>query len=292
VFIESSDGVEVAVHELGGRGPGLLISHATGFHGRAYAPLAQHLGDRFRVVAFDYRGHGDTRTPPEALDGSITGKKFDWEHYADDACVVAGRVRDGDDGAPIVGFGHSMGGAALLMAAHRDPSLFGALVLFEPIVFPADALLPPGSSNPMSEGARRRRATFPSYEAALENFAAKAPFDAFPRDALEAYVRYGFRAGEDGQIHLKCAPETEAGTFEGSGQHPTWDLLPEILVPTLVVAGEVEEFRPAMVAPRVAERLPHGRYEGHPEIDHFGPMTHPDWTADLISAFVADVAAA
>jgi len=283
MLIASSDGVEVAVHDLGGTGSHVLISHATGFHGLAYPGLATALADRHHCVSFDYRGHGDTRTPPEALDGSITGKRYDWEHYADDAFVVANRVRV-HEGGPIVGFGHSMGGAALLLAAHRDPSLFRTLILFEPIVFPADALPPSGGTSPIAMGARRRRSAFPSHAAAILNYASKPPLSALPREALEAYVRHGFALGEDGQVHLKCLPETEAGTFEGSGAHPTWDLLPLIEVPVLVVAGEAEaDAPPAMIAPLVAERLPNGRYLGHPDLDHFGPMTHPAEVAALIT---------
>ena len=279
--LASSDGVEVAVHDLGGAGPRLLISHATGFHGRAYRTLAAALADRFHSLAFDYRGHGDTRTPAAALDGSVTGKKYDWERYADDALTVARSVRDAE-GGPLIAFGHSMGGAGLLMAAHRDRSLFRALVLFEPIVFPPDPARQAGASNPLAEGARRRRATFPSYDAAIANYAAKRPLSAFLPDALDAYVRHGFALGADGEVHLKCLPETEAGTFEGSG-HGTWDLLPEIDVPTLVLAGEEEaDAGPAMIAPLVAERLPNGRYQGLAGMDHFGPMTHPGEIAQLI----------
>ena len=36
--VESSDGVSVAVHDLGGRGPALLISHATGFNAHTLPP--------------------------------------------------------------------------------------------------------------------------------------------------------------------------------------------------------------------------------------------------------------
>lgn len=281
MFLPSSDGVEVAVHSLGGNGPDhLLISHATGFHGRAYVTLANSLADRFHSVAFDYRAHGDTRTPNPAA------TQYDWEHFADDALAVARVVREQADRA-LVGFGHSMGGAALLMAAHRDPTLFRAAILFEPIVFPDELMRQRLTPNPLAVGARKRRSSFPSYAAALENFGSKPPLNAFPREALEAYVLHGFAEGEDGQVHLKCTPEGEAATFEGSGTHNTWELLPEIEMPVLVLAGEAEaDFGPALVAPQVAERLPNGRYEGHPEIDHFGPMTHPDEIAQLITGFV------
>ena len=119
MLANSSDGVSVVLHDLGGDGDPLLISHATGFHGRAYQPVAEALHDVFHSVAPDYRGHGDTPQPVSV--------PTDWERYGDDA-VAAARTLP----APCVGFGHSMGGACLLMAAHREPQRFRGLVIYEP----------------------------------------------------------------------------------------------------------------------------------------------------------------
>ena len=44
--VPSSGGVAVALHDLGGTGAPLLVCHATGFHGRMYAPLARLLTER------------------------------------------------------------------------------------------------------------------------------------------------------------------------------------------------------------------------------------------------------
>ncbi len=274
--VASTDGVVVAVHDLGGtadstREPAprvLLISHATGFHGRCYDAVARGVAARLHPVAFDYRGHGATARP----DGPV-----DWERYGDDALAVA-RALPG----PLVGFGHSMGGACLLMAAHRDPTLFRHLVLFEPIVFPPSGIRPDGEESPLAAGARRRRASFPSHDAALEHFRRRPPLSSFTDEALEGYVRHGFAPGPDGQVHLRCRPETEAETFETGGRHATWDLLPDIATPTLVVAGRVEPTQPSQVAAEVAGRLPHGAYLEREDLDHFGPMTHPAEIAALI----------
>ncbi len=267
--VASSMGVQVAVHDLGGDGPTLLVSHATGFHGRCYLPMAHSIADRAHSVAFDYRGHGDTRLP----DAPIS-----WERYGDDAEAVAATLD-----TPVAAFGHSMGGACLLMAAHRNPSLFDHLVLFEPIVYPLDLDRPTTGQNPLVEGARRRRAAFPSFQAAIDNYAAKPPLNAFTPEALDAYVRFGFAEGEDGMVHLKCRPETEAGTFELGGTHRTWDLLAEIEVPVLVIAGAVQEMQPSAIAERVADQLPNGRYLQLDHLSHFGPMTHPAEVAELVA---------
>src|SRR5688572_32991826 len=108
----STDGVAVAVHDLAGSAPHplVLLAHATGFHGHAYLPVAKHLAPRFHTYAMDFRGHGDTALPP---DWTVA-----WSGYGDDALAAAEAVAalPGGDGG-IVGFGHSMGGAGLLMAA-------------------------------------------------------------------------------------------------------------------------------------------------------------------------------
>ncbi len=277
--IPSADGVEIAVHDLGGTGTPLLISHATGFHGRCYIPLANELAASFHSTAFDYRGHGDTPRP---------AGEIDWEQYGDDAVAIATWLVE-QTSSPIDAFGHSMGGACLLMAAHRAPTLFRRLVLFEPIVFPPGGIGPApsdgadGFESPMVVGARRRRATFASYDAAIANYASKPPLNAFTPAALDAYVRYGFAQGEEGEVHLKCLPDTEAGTFATGGLHHTWEHLPTIETEVLVVAGVLQPMQPAMIAQPVAERLPNGRYLQRDDLDHFGPMTHPAEIARLIA---------
>ena len=95
--------------------------------------------------------------------------------------------------------------------------------------------------NSLVTATRRRRALFPSVDAALANYAAKPPLDALDPAALDAYVRYGFHADVDGAgVRLKCDPELEARTFEAGTSQRTWELLPEIAVPVIVVSGRVE----------------------------------------------------
>ena len=136
----------------------------------------------------------------------------------------------------LIGFGHSMGGAGLLMAAARRPGLFRLLVVFEPIVFPPDRPDAPTTESPLVAGARRRRPVFDSFEAAIANYASKPPLGAFDPEALDAYVRYGLRPEGD-HLRLKCEPEHEARTFEQGGRHHAWDGLASIDIPVVVVAG-------------------------------------------------------
>ena len=265
VRVPSSDHVSVAVHEFGGSGRPLLLSHATGFHGYCYLPIADELSDRFASYALDYRGHGDTARPENWT--------INWAQYGDDALAVARAVAPNGG---LVGFGHSMGGACLLMAAHRDPSLFDLIVVFEPIVFPprpADAEESPGPPS-LSVGARKRRASFDSFDHAIANYASKPPMMNFDPDVVRLYVAHGFRPAPEG-VRLKCDPETEAGTFDMGGHHDTWEVLPEIETRVVVLAGNVEEFGPAAIAEPVAERLANATYIQHNEWNHFAPFVDP-----------------
>ncbi|HZX53918.1 MAG TPA: alpha/beta fold hydrolase, partial [Ilumatobacteraceae bacterium] len=127
MLIPSTDGVLVCTYDLAGPADGrtLLMSHATGFHGYCYQPVAEALAPRFHSIGFDYRGHGDTEQPANV--------SVDWRRYTDDVEAVAVTIPH-----PFPAFGHSMGGACLLMAAHRQPRLFSNLVIYEPVIFPPD----------------------------------------------------------------------------------------------------------------------------------------------------------
>ena len=284
VRVPSSDHVNLAVHEFGGDGPPLLLSHATGFHGYAYLPIADALDHRFTSYAVDYRGHGDTpRTGEDADEAAAHEHGVDWTGYGDDALAAA---RFAAPNGGLTGFGHSMGGTALLMAAHRDPDLFDTIVVFEPIVFDPDADRPSGEpQSPQVVGARRRRPSFDSFEAAIDNYRSKLPMSAFDPEVVRLYVAHGFRSAPEG-IRLKCDREHEARTFENGGRHRTWDLLPDISTRVVVATGIVEDSGPSAVARQIADRLPNSIYVEIPTLDHFGPFVDPAQMAALIAEAV------
>ena len=268
--VPSSDHVSVAIHEFGGTGRPLLLSHATGFHGYCYLPIADELSDDFTSYALDYRGHGDTARPDDW--------QVDWDRYGDDAAAAARAVAPNGG---LIGFGHSMGSTGLLMAAHRDPDLFDLIVAFEPIVFPPrDPDSPQGDGPGLSAGARKRRASFDSFDQATANYASKPPMMAFDPDVLRLYVGHGFRPSPEG-VRLKCDPEHEARTFDMGGAHSTWAVLPEIQTPVIVLGGP-DEYGPAAVAEHITNRLPNASYVVRDEWNHFTPFIDPAAMAGLV----------
>ncbi len=279
-LIPSLDGTVIAMHDFGGKGSPVLLSHATGFHAHCWEPLAADLALHHHVMGVDHRGYGDAQTVDPAT--------ISWRPYGDDA-LAAARYMFEKDQQPIVGVGHSMGGASLLMAAFKEPHLFHSLFVFEPIVFPP---LPPStegeeSRNPLAGGARKRRSTFPSFDAALENYTAKPPMNTFHPQAREAYVRHGFKPTETGEVELKCMPEHEARTYETGGTSGAWDDLPNISVPVWVISGAPAPMQPSSFAIRVAEQLPRSTYVQYDSMGHFGPLEQPREIAQLVERVLA-----
>lgn len=273
-FLTSPDGTAIGLHEHGGDGRPTLLCHATGFHGAVWEPLARELGDSYRRWAIDFRGHGASTIEPDA--------SLDWELVMTDVLTAVDAI-DAEPGT-ILGVGHSMGGACLLLAEQARPGTFAGLWLFEPIAPPPGLISSARGGNSLAEGALRRRSSFPSHAAAIENFASKPPFNTLRADALHAYVRHGFVPGDDGEVHLACRPEDESRIYLGGGGHGAFEHLGEVRCPT-VVAVSGDEFGPALFAPAIVEGLPDGRLEPHPHVTHFGPLEAPTALAAAIAEF-------
>ena len=99
------DGAETTVERWGERGPIVVGVHGLSSSRRGWARIAEHLADRYRVVAYDQRGHGDS-----AVKGPMTLERS----VADLADVVASL------GEPVHALiGHSWGGAVCVASGLR-----------------------------------------------------------------------------------------------------------------------------------------------------------------------------
>jgi len=269
-MVRSADGTAIVMHHLGGDGPPLVISHATGFHGRCYRPLGAALASHFSVWAIDYRGHGDSEAPHSG--------DFSWSRMAEDLSAVVDKL----GGGPVRAFGHSMGGSSvLLLEAMRAGTVSGAF-LFEPIVFPAG----PVDSHPggrLIDAARNRREVFNSRAEALHRYAGRAPLNSLRADSLAEYVQFGFRDLADGTVRLACRAEHEAASFE-DGVRMTLDRFADVMSEVTVAAGKATTSPgPADHAAALVEALPSARLIQYDHLHHFGPLHVPEHlAADII----------
>ena len=247
----------------------VAFAHATGFCGGVWRPVVAGLSEDFESLVWDFPCHGSA---PK------WGHPIDWWDLGDWTLEQVAL-----SGSPPIGVGHSMGGAALVMAELRAPGTFAGLLLVEPIIFP-----PPfkRQEGPLSRRALKRRNHFESREEARANFVAKAPFSSWTPAAFEGYVECGLIDTTEG-IELACRPLDEAEIYQGATGHGAWDLLDKIEVPVAILAGGSSDTHPADFVRHLASRIPHSEFEIIPGTGHFLPMEMPALVANRVAAMAA-----
>jgi len=271
LVVRPNTGAELAVHELGGTGPPLVMVHAAGLHGLVWGPVATHLARSFRCLAPDVAGHGYSAPAP--------ADRTDWPTLAED---VLATVDELGLERPY-GLGHSMGATLLLLAEQTRPGLFAGLYCFEPIGVASDEAFPASFDHPMAIRARRRRPEFESREAAVEAFGAKRPFSGVTAEALAAYVEHGFVDTGHGTVALRCSPDHEADVFAHGLSHPAFHDLERVRCPTTFAVGARSEVLSPDVLQRWAERMPAATVEVVADSGHFAPLEVPSALAAAVA---------
>ncbi|HEY8758568.1 MAG TPA: alpha/beta hydrolase [Candidatus Limnocylindria bacterium] len=100
--------------------PPIVLLHGATFRAEDWENIFPRLATRYRVIAYDARGHGKSARAT----GYAIGE------FADDLLRVIETVA----GGPAIVIGHSLGGATALVAAAKRPAAVRALVLEEPVV--------------------------------------------------------------------------------------------------------------------------------------------------------------
>ncbi|TGD98267.1 alpha/beta fold hydrolase [Methylobacterium nonmethylotrophicum] len=244
-----------------------LLLHANGFNARTYRSLLEPLAD-LHVLAYDHRGHGRTTLPAEPAG------RTDWWDVTNDLIALLDRLEAG----PLVLIGHSMGGTASLLAAAERPERVRRLVLLDPVIQPPERR---GEGHAgLAEGARKRRSTFPSREAALAAYRGRGAFRTWPEAPLADYVADGFHDAPDG-VTLACTGAWEASSYLAQGHDP-WAALARLSCPAEVLRAETGSTCALDASPR-----PDVTVETVPGTTHFLPFEAPERVRAAIRRAVA-----
>lgn len=119
MIVTFDDGAQTHVEQWGTAGPAMLCVHGMTGSRLSWLRLARHFSDRFRVFAYDQRGHGDSAK----VKGPMTLDRSDADLRA--VCAAIGEVD--------VLAGHSWGGAVVLRggrttSAHR-------IIAIDPVIY-------------------------------------------------------------------------------------------------------------------------------------------------------------
>jgi pimeloyl-ACP methyl ester carboxylesterase len=114
---------KLAYYDSGGGTPGeppIVLAHGATFRSEDWENIFPRLATRYRVIAYDARGHGK----------SGRAESYAIAALAEDLLRVLETVA----AAPAIVIGHSMGGSTAVVAAAMRPAAFRALVLEDPVV--------------------------------------------------------------------------------------------------------------------------------------------------------------
>jgi pimeloyl-ACP methyl ester carboxylesterase len=271
--------------------PGLLVGHANGFSAGCYAPFLRRLQDRFRLFAFDARGHGASSVPP--VDPADNYRFVD---LADDLGPVIEAVRAHvGEVAELHYCGHSLGAImALLHLGRHDREPFRTLTLFDPPVYPPEghplraAAL--ASLAPLVGRTEKRRADWPSREAFRAAMARPQAFGRFHPDMLTAYVEGVLRPLPAGGFALACPPRVEALIYAAcppsNAAEAAFKVTASVHLYGPDPAGPEAATWQAQHSPDLAVRMPNARRCYLPGRGHLMVQEDPDGTAKAVLTHV------
>ncbi len=234
-----------------GAGPAVVCLHSGGMSARQWTRLTARLSRRFRTLAVDFLGCGDS---PPAPAGFTVQDDLDAALSVIDA-----------EAEPVHLVGHSYGGVIALWAARRRPERVRTLSLCEPVAF--GVLHSARDAAGIEEiGGDPAFGLEGGSEAWLRAFIGywngPGAWDALPKPTREAFARVGPK------VYLEVA-----GINADRTSHEQYG---EVQAPTLLVYGE----RTTYAARRVAQIL-HGVLRGSElhvvaGAGHMHPLTHGD----------------
>jgi 3-oxoadipate enol-lactonase len=240
----------------------VVLSHALGCDLSMWDGLAQQLAQDSRVIAYDHRGHGSSDAPQ----GPYTMAEL-----ADDAARM---LRELDTG-PVVWVGLSMGGMVGQELALRHPSLVRALVL----------------ANTTSGYPDAARAVWRQRIDTVQAQGIEAIADA----VMGRYFHDGFRAAKAATVarFRRRLVSTDAVGYMGCcgavGGVDTSARLGQLAVPTLVIAGELDQGTPPAMAETLAEGIPGASLTVLKDASHLSAVEQPAAFNAAVAAFIASL---
>jgi pimeloyl-ACP methyl ester carboxylesterase len=255
-----------------GIGPPVLAIHGLGGTKGSFLLTVAALAGRFRVVAVDLPGFGDSDKP--------IGAAYDARFFADAMIDLLDALEL--DRVDLIG--NSLGGRVALEVALRDPERVGRLALLAP-----------------SLAWRRPRRWAPALrlvrpELGLVQLAPRAVVQAVVHRLIPGADEGWTAAGVDEFLRAYLTPAGRAAFYAAArqiyletphGSGGFWPRLRELQPDALFIWGRHDTLVPIAFARHVAEALPLAR---HVELDcgHVPQMERPEQTHKAVAAFLAE----
>lgn len=281
-FARTDDDVELFWRSVG-QGPVTLVCcNGIGVGVFFWDYLVERFAERYRVVVWDYRGHGRSSPWRE-------GQRVDIPRLALDlgaVCEAAGVER-------AVFLGHSMGSQVILERGRQAPEQFlGLISVLGTFGHPLDTFADLAGSRQLFDVLIALAKGFPHGFDRLASLLAAAPW-AFDAGKLLKLVDGKRISRHDLRMYLHHLAGGMTFRFfftmaEAMGEHSARDILKTLDVPALVIAGEFDAFTPPALAQELAEGLPDARLVMMQGASHAGLVEQPEVMNEAIARFLRE----
>lgn len=254
-----TNGTRIHVAQRGSGELAVVFLHYYGGSSRTWDGVASELSDRYRIVATDHRGWGESEAPLDGYGSAVLAAD------AEGVIQTLGLAR-------YVLVGHSMGGKVAQLIASRQPDGLEGLVLVAPS--PPSPMLLSDEQRATLTGAYQSRE---SVEFVIDNVLTAKSLDAARREQVI----------EDS---LKAAPQAKAAWPNVAMGEDISAAVASIDVPTIVISGELDQVdRIATLQAELMPRIPHAAMHILPGTGHLSPLEAPVELAHIIARFVAGI---
>ncbi len=274
--IRTADGTEVAYHVVG-QGAPVLLANGLGGSWHAWRHQIAYLSDRYRFVSWDYRGLYRSGRPREPAALTVA-------HHVDDAFAVL----EAEKIERLAVLGWSMGVQVALEMFRQQPDRIAALVLMNGVAGrPWETVLDFGPMKHLVPYALRLARVAPGLASAITHRVVQWP-------ETTAWVkRIGLASRTlDDELFQQLAgsfSEIDMGvymhTLELLGGHDAYDVLPDVDVPTLVIAGDRDLMTPRSAAERMVRAIPGADLMIVPGGTHYVAVEYPELVSLRIEKF-------
>jgi 3-oxoadipate enol-lactonase len=257
----ATNGIEIH-YVVEGEGPVVTLSHALGCNLSMWDEQARVLRERYRVLRFDTRGHGQSSAP---------SGPYTLEQLADDLHALLVGLGIGE--THIVGI--SMGGMIAQVFTLKHPTMVKSLVLCDTTSrYPPDVL--------------------PAWEERILTVLAMG-MEPVVEPTLQRWFTPAFRKGHPEVMDRVRAmlrstpPKGYVGCCHAIPRINTTERLPEIRCPALVIVGEADKGTPVEMARAMHAALPSSELAIISSASHLCNIEQPEEVNRLLLAFLDKV---
>jgi pimeloyl-ACP methyl ester carboxylesterase len=268
-FIKSYDGTAIHFRSVGEDRPALVLCNGLGVSTFFWVYLEKNFKKSHRVVTWDYRGHG--QSPLNGNPQKVTIKTL-----VADLKTLLDRLKI----KKAILIGHSMGTQVILEFYRKYPQRALAMIsCFGYYGRPMDSFFNLSFSPLILRLVYFLGTTFPRQSSLISKLLLSNPLAPWMAGILKV-MNAGMISSEDMKRYVDHVTSVDPTLFSNllkrSQETSAEDILGKVKVPTLIIAGEDDQFTPAWISKKMHRLIPKSEIFTVHRATHAGLVEQPD----------------